>query len=326
MEFNKRNARFLSMLGHRDVFTHSLIELGATEDFVVLTADLEELTGLGRFRKEFPEKIINVGIAEQNMIGIAAGMTKIYKTAFVTTYANFLTMRAFEQIRMNLGYMKANVKLVGTGSGLCMGNSGNSHYSIEDIAIMRSLPNMTIVVPADGFETVKAVEASVKLNAPVYLRLGGGQNESPVYTQDYTFEIGKAIELCPGDDITMIATGTMVKVCVKAAEELEKIGIHAGVVNMHTIKPLDVDFIKEKVKHCSEIVTVEEHSVMGGLGGAVAEVLAGLDAKARLHRFGIEDHYCTVGDYDYLLEQNGLTAAAIEERIKEILNRKDDGK
>jgi transketolase len=170
------------------------------------------------------------------------------------------------------------------------------------------------------------VEASVKLNAPVYLRLGGGQNESPVYTQDYTFEIGKAIELCPGDDITMIATGTMVKVCVKAAEELEKIGIHAGVVNMHTIKPLDVDFIKEKVKHCSEIVTVEEHSVMGGLGGAVAEVLAGLDAKARLHRFGIEDHYCTVGDYDYLLEQNGLTAAAIEERIKEILNRKDDGK
>lgn len=324
MEFNKRNARFLSMLGHRGVFTNTLIEMAEDKDFVVLVADLEELTGLSRFRKTYPDRIFNVGIAEQNMIGIASGMTKLYHTAFVTTYANFLTMRAFEQIRMNLGYMQANVKLIGTGSGLCMGNSGNSHYSIEDIAIMRALPNMTIIVPADGFEIVKAIEAAINISGPVYIRLGGGLNETPIYQEGYSFEIGRAVELRAGDDITIVSTGTMVRVCIQVAAELTNMGIHAGVVNMHTIKPLDKEMIQKRLSKSPNIVTVEEHSVIGGLGSAVADCITDMQLNAHLHKIGIQDTYSKVGDYEYLLEQNGLTVECIKTRIlSEFFQRKE---
>ena len=193
MEYNRKNARFLSMLGHRGAFAVALMEIAESEDdLVVLTADMTTLTGLDRFKNTYPDKLYNVGIAEQNLIGVAAGFALEGNTVFATTYANFITMRAYEQIRVNLGYMKQNVKVVGTTGGLEIGVLGNTHYAIEDMALMRAIPNMVILSPADGFEIVKAVKAAALYDGPVYLRLAGLMNMPIVYTEDFDFVIGKS--------------------------------------------------------------------------------------------------------------------------------------
>ncbi|MGA9087415.1 MAG: transketolase C-terminal domain-containing protein, partial [Methanoregula sp.] len=274
------------------------------------------LTGLTRFKEKFPEKFLNIGIAEQNMVGIAAGMAKEGKNVFVTTYANFLAMRAYEQIRIQLGYMGFGVKVIGTGSGLAMGMSGNTHYGIEDIALMRAIPGLMVVSPADGTETTKVIREAAEYHGPVYIRLSGTLNNPIVYTEEYLFEFGKAVLLRRGTDISIIATGTMVHESLVAADILEKEnGISASVINMHTIKPLDTSIINDICVHSRLAVTVEEHSVIGGLGGAVAEYLSGLSAAPRLMRIGIPDCFQKTGDYQYLLGQNGLTGPQIAEKI-----------
>lgn len=317
MIFDKKNARFLSMLGHRGTFSVVITELAQhMDDLIVITADMGYLTGLEKFKKKYPSQFYNVGIAEQNMIGIAAGLAKCGHTVFATTYANFMTMRSYEQIRLNLGYMKLNVKLVGTGAGLSMGMSGNSHYGLEDIALMRVIPNMVVLSPADGIEIAKAIEVAAEYRGPVYIRLSGKLNQPIIYREDYEFKIGKAIELKKGMDLTIIGTGTMVYECLKAAEILEREGISVRVLNMHTIKPLDTQIIDKALEETKLIVTVEEHSIIGGLGSAVAEYKSKINTSVTQLQIGLPDEFGVVGDYEYLLEYYGLTAERIAQNIK----------
>ena len=317
MKINSLNARIFSRLGHRGSFAMALMELGENmENLMVMVADLATLTGLERFKNTYPDKFMNMGIAEQNMIGVAAGMAKDGFTVFITTYANFLSMRSYEQIRLHLGYMGFNVKVIGTGSGVAMGMSGNTHYGIEDIALMRAVPGLTVLSPADGVEIVKTIEAVSKFNAPVYVRLTGVMNNPIVYKDDYNFEIGKAITLRQGSDITIIATGSMVYEALEAAKLLDDRSISASVVNMHTVKPLDTSAIQEACESSNLIVTVEEHSVIGGLGGAVAEYKATLKESPPQIFIGLPDKFDEVGEYRYLLEKHGLTAKLIADRIE----------
>jgi transketolase len=310
------NARIYSKMGQRGSFALAVEEIAAEDDeLIVMTADLTTLTGLTRFKEKCSGKFLNIGIAEQNMICLAAGMAKEGKNVFVTTYSNFLAMRAYEQIRIQLGYMQFNVKVVGTGSGLAMGMSGNTHYGIEDIALMRAVPGLTVVSPADGTETVKIIREAAKCCRPIYIRLGGVLNNPIVYSEDYPFEFGKAVMLRKGEDVAIIATGTMVHEAIKAAETLQVMGINATVIDMHTIKPLDTAMIRQVCKNVKLIVTVEEHSFIGGLGSAVAEYVSEILDMPPLMKIGIPDAFLKVGDYRYLLEQTGLTGPQIAEKI-----------
>ncbi|NMF03277.1 transketolase family protein [Clostridium beijerinckii] len=318
MNFDKKNARFLSMLGHRGAFSVSITELAQTIDnLILLTADLATLTGLERFRKIYPDKFYNIGIAEQNMIGVAGGLAKDGNVVFATTYANFITMRSYEQIRMNLGYMQFNVKLIGTGGGLSMGLSGSSHLGIEDVALMRAIPNMTIISPADGNEIAKTIFAAGKHVGPMYIRLTGGMNSPIVYNKDYEFVIGKAITLREGNDIAIVSTGTMVYESLEAAKELEKQGLSAQVINMHTIKPLDTDIIDRVLKRVKLLVTVEEHSVIGGLASAIAEYKSQIQTLVPQLSIGLPDQFVKPGEYSYLMSKYGLTSEKISRKIVE---------
>jgi transketolase len=283
---------------------------------LIVTADLAFLSGLERFMNTFPDKLINTGIAEQNMLGIAAGLAQEGKIVFATTYATFVTLRSCEQMRHFLGYMKSNVKIVGTGAGLIMTWSGNTHYALEDIAIARSIPNLVVLSPADASEAVKIALAAAEYMGPVYIRLTGGLNHPMVYKSDYQFEIGKAIQLTEDDDVTIFATGSMVFNSLKAAEILKERNISAGVVNMHTIKPLDIDCIENKSKSSKLLVSVEEHSKIGGLGSAIAEHLSSSANHPPLVRMGIKDQFRHAGDYNYLLGENGLLPGQIAENIE----------
>ncbi|MDE4907329.1 transketolase family protein [Methanogenium marinum] len=321
---NPFNVRFYSKLGQRGSFAAIMGEIAAQDDdLVVMTADLTTLTGLTQFREKFPDQFINAGIAEQNMVGVAAGMAKEGKNVFVTTYSNFLAMRSYEQIRIQLGYMKSNVKVIGTGSGLAMGMSGNTHYGMEDLSLMRAIPNLMVVSPADGLETVKAIKKAAHHKGPMYIRLSGALRNPIVYDEDYEFEFGKGILLRKGTDISIIATGTMVHESLVAAEILSDNGISASVIDMHTIKPLDTAMIKDVCCQTDLVVTVEEHSVIGGLGGAVAEYLSEISYRPRQVKIGIPDAFQRVGDYQYLLKENNLTGPQIADRIHEEYG--DDG-
>jgi transketolase len=313
---NPANARFWSKLGQRGTFGITMLDLGRDiDDLVVLTADLCSTSGLDRFRITYPEKFLNVGIAEQNLLGISAGLAKEGYTVFATTFSNFAAMRSYEQVRLNMGYMGFPIKLVGLGSGFAMGMFGNTHYGMEDIALMRAVPGLCILSPADCTEVAKATVAAADHNGPVYLRLTGIVNNPVVNKEDYHFEIGKAISLKSGSDVAIIATGSMVYHAIEAAKILESRGISATVINMHTIKPLDTDAITAAGNTSKLIVTVEEHSIIGGLGGAVAEFLCSRPSAPRQLIIGIPDTFQTAGDYPYLLEQNGLTGPRIAERI-----------
>lgn len=322
MEIKSTQIRMLSMLGQRGVFGITLVELAVNNpDIVALAADLCNTSGLDRFKNQFPERFYNTGIAEQNMVGIAAGLAATGKVPFAATFANFAALRSCEQVRHFLGYMNENVKLVGFGAGFSFGMFGTTHYAIEDIAALRAIENLIILSPADGLETVKAVEAAAKIIAPVYLRLSGAMNNPIVYKEDLDFEIGKAITLKEGDDVAIVATGTMVHASLKAAEILKEKGISAKVIDMHTIKPLDTEVLADCLEQ-KLIVTVEEHSVRGGLGAAVAECLA-LNKQRPPHLIiGTNQKYPHAGDFAYMLEVHGLTpekiASKIENTYKEI--------
>ncbi|WP_431821057.1 transketolase family protein [Burkholderia sp. F1] len=325
LEINASNARQWSRLGSRGVFGQAVLALGDRyPDLMVMSADLGNSSGLDRFKKTYPEQFLNVGIAEQNMIGVAAGLAKEGYNVFATSFAPFISMRAAEQIRMNLGYMEMNVKAVAIGSGVSMAFLGNSHYGIEDAAVMRAIPNMTVVCPADCAEIVKTVEAAAQFKGPMYIRLTGAVNNPPVYTEDYDFQIGRAITLREGADVTIVATGSMVHESLVAAKLLEEQGIAAGVVNMHTIKPLDTAAVDVACARSKLIVTVEEHSIVGGLGSAVAEYKAALRNAPPQLIIGLPDRFDKAGEYRYLLEKHGLVAPKIAERIRAFMDGSKD--
>ena len=278
---------------------------------MVLSADLGNSSGLDRFKAMYPEKFLNIGIAEQNMIGVAAGLAKEGYNVFATSFAPFIAMRSSEQIRMNLGYMEMNVKAVAIGSGIVMAFLGNSHYGIEDAAVMRAIPNLTVVCPADCSEIVKTVNAAADYKGPMYIRLTGGPNNPIVYNEEYEFTIGKAIKLRDGNDLTFIANGTMVYESLEAAKILEAEGISAAVINMHTLKPLDTSAIDSALSFSKAIVTVEEHSIIGGLGAAVAEYTAKLSKRPPQLSLGLPDAFIDAAEYRFMLTREGLVAPKI---------------
>lgn len=319
IQITKRDAKLWSRLGARATYGMAILEMAKQrDDFYVMSADLCQSSGLFKFREEFPDRFINSGIAEQNLIGVAAGLAKDGTNIFASSFAPFVTMRACEQVRMNMGYMQLNIKTVGLGSGLIMAQLGNSHYGVEDGSVMRVIPGMTVVNPADGVEIMKTVEALCDYPHPTYLRLTGGPGLPMVHEEDINFQIGKAIQICEGKDIAIIACGTMVYYAKKAAEILAEKGIEASVIDMHTIKPIDTAAVDAELDK-KLLVTIEEASIVGGLGSAIAEYLAPKKQKPAQLMLGIKDTYPHAGTYQYLLEQCRLTGEQIAEDIEAAL-------
>jgi transketolase len=310
-----------SMIATRDAYGETLAELGAENSAIVaLDADLSGSTKTAVFAKKFPERFFNMGIAEANMVGTAAGLAAVGKVPFVSTFAIFAVGRAWEQVRQSVAYPKANVKIVATHGGVTVGEDGGSHQSVEDIAIMRAVPNMTVIVPADGIETKGAIRAAAAYKGPVYIRLG--RNKVPtIFPSDHRFEIGKGCELRAGSDLTFVTTGLMTAAAVTAATELAKEGISARVVHIATIKPLDREIVLRAARETGAIVTAEEHSIIGGLGSAVAELL-GEEHPVPLKRVGVRDRFGTSGKAEELLKYFGLTPEDLAEAAREVLQRK----
>ena len=311
----------MASIATRDAYGEALAELGAVnENIVVLEADLSKSTKTSDFKKVYPERHFNMGIAEQNMLGVAAGFAAAGKVPFASSFAVFATGRAYDQIRNSIAYPNLNVKIAATHAGLTVGEDGGSHQMLEDIALMRALPNMTVIVPADGIETKQAVKAAAKYEGPVYIRMG--RPKVPVlFGDDYKFEIGKGIVLKEGTDVTLVGTGIMVSKAVEAAELLAAEGISAAVVNISTIKPLDAELIIAQAQKTGAIVTCEEHNIYGGLGSAVAEVLVE-NCPVPMARVGVADKFGESGLPDELLEKYGLTAANIAAQAKAVIAKK----
>ena len=317
--FNPMNVRIWSMLGSCGAFGQAALELPEIDDrVVVLTSDLCVFSGLERFKGKYPDRLYNVGIAEQNMVGVAAGFAREGFIPFATTYAAFASMRCADQVKVNMGYMGLPVKLVGLTAGFAVGSLGATHMSLEDVSVMRAMPNVTVLSPADCTAAVKAVVAAATCPGPVYLRLSGPMLNPIVYKGECPFEVGKANVLRDGTDVTFIATGSMVYQALKAAELLEGDGVSAEVVDMHTIQPLDVEAVSRAAGR-KLIVTVEEHSVVGGLGSAVAEQLARLPRHPRLVKVGHEGRYPLAGSYADLIRSDGLDAEGIRGRVVKLI-------
>ncbi len=311
-----------TMIATRDAYGEALKELGKqNKDVVVLDADLSGSTKTGVFAKEFPERFINVGIAEQNLIGTAAGLATTGKIPFASSFAMFVAGRAFEIIRNSVAYPKLNVKIAATHAGLTVGEDGASHQALEDISIMRTIPNMVVINPADGVETKAAIMKAAEYKGPMYIRLG--RSKVPVIFDEanYKFEIGKGIKLKDGSDVTIIATGIMVALALEAAEALKKEGLEARVINIHTIKPIDKDIIIEAARETKAIVTAEEHNIIGGLGSAVAEVLAE-SYPTVMERVGVMDTFGESGNGEELLEKYGLTSENIVKAARRAIGRR----
>lgn len=303
----------------RESYGNALVELGKEhENLVVLDADLAEATKTGIFKKEFPERHIDCGIAECNMIGIAAGLAATGKVPFASSFAMFAAGRAFEQVRNSVGYPHLNVKIGATHAGISVGEDGATHQCNEDIALMRTIPGMIVINPSDDVEAKAAVKAAYELDGPVYLRFG--RLAVPVINDrpDYKFEIGKGVLLKEGKDVTIVATGLCVSESLAAAEKLAAEGIDAEVINIHTIKPLDTDIVAASAKKTGKVVTVEEHSVIGGLGSAVCECLCE-KAPTPVCKIGVNDVYGESGPAVKLIEKYGLDANGICEKVKEFL-------
>jgi transketolase len=304
----------------REAYGKALAELGDRfADIVVLDADLSCSTRTNIFAEKFPERFFNMGVAEQNMIGWAAGMAVAGKVPFASSFAVFATARTFDQIRNSVALPKLNVKIAASHAGLSVGPDGASHQAIEDIALMRVLPNMIVVVPADGPQAAAATLAVYQHRGPVYLRLGRPKVETVVI--DHPFEIGKAQVLRPGSDATLVACGTLVVEALAAARSLESQGIHTRVINMHTIKPIDAETLLTAARETGALVTAEEHSIIGGLGSAVAEVLAESGQGIPFQRLGVRDCFGESGEPDELFAKYGLNAACMEATVKTLLQR-----
>lgn len=308
----------VTKIATRDSYGNALVELGKEyEDLVVLDADLAAATKTGVFKKEFPDRHIDCGIAENNMVGVAAGMATCGKVPFLSTFAMFAAGRSFEQVRNSVGYPHLNVKIGATHAGISVGEDGATHQCNEDIALMRTIPGMIVINPCDDVEAKAAVKAAYQHNGPVYLRFG--RLAVPViHSENYHFEIGKGEVVKEGKDVAIIATGLCVSEALQAADMLMTKGIDAKVINIHTIKPLDKDLIIETAKEVKHLFTVEEHSVIGGLGSAVAETLCEACPR-QLTKIGIEDVYGESGPAVELLHKYGLDAEGIMERVMKVV-------
>ena len=307
----------------RKGYGEGLIKLGKeNERVMVLTGDLAGSTQALEFGKQFPARFVEVGIAEQNMMGIAAGLALEGKIPFVSSYATFSPGRSWDQLRVSVAYSKTNVKVAGAHTGISVGPDGATHQALEDIAIVRVLPNMTVVVPCDYLETLKATIALGNMEGPAYFRFA--REKTPVFTTEQTpFEIGKAYTMKEGTDVALIGCGPVLYNGLLASLELEKEGISVMVVNNHTIKPIDVEAIIDAAKKCKAVVTLEEHQVSGGAGSAIAEVLAG-HYPVPIEMVGVQDHFGESGEPNELIEKYGMGVVAIKEAIKKVLNRKKD--
>jgi len=309
------------MANPRDAYGETLVELGGKlQNIVVLDADLSKSTKTILFAKKFPERFFEMGIAEANMISTAAGLASCGKIPFASTFAVFATGRVYDQIRIDVAYSEANVKIFATHGGISVGKDGASHQMIEDLALMRVLPNMTVLAPSDAMETRCLVRLMATTEGPVYARIGRA-NAPVLYKKEDmgNIEIGKGLMVRDGSDATLIACGTMVDQAVDAAERLSKSGMSVRVVDMHTIKPLDITLVLKCLKETNAIVTVEEHSVIGGLGGAVSEVLAENGSRVDFKRIGVQDIFCESGEPEELFEKYGLNASHIVKTVKKLL-------
>lgn len=304
----------------REAYGAALAEFGSDERIVVLDADLSKSTKTDSFKKVYPERFVNVGIAEGNMMSVAAGLSACGKIPFASSFAMFAAGRAFEQIRNSICYPKLNVKIGATHAGISVGEDGATHQCLEDIGIMRTLPNMTIINPADAAEARLAVKAAIDHEGPVYMRFGRLAVPT-IFGEDYKFELGKGVQLADGKDVSIIATGLMVPYALEAKTALAEIGIDARVINIHTIKPIDSEIIIKAARETGAIVTAEEHNIIGGLGSAVAEVLAE-NAPAPMLRVGTRDVFGRSGVPARLFEIYGLDTKTIVEKAKEVVAKK----
>jgi len=308
----------MSEIATRDAYGDALLELGKKrEDIVVLDADLSGSTKTEKFARAFPERFFNLGVSEQDMIGTAAGLALTGKVPFASTFAVFATGRAWDQVRMAVCYSNANVKIVATHGGITVGEDGASHQALEDIALMRALPNMKVIVPSDARETTSVINTIVDYVGPVYVRLGRAKVPL-VMLEDYKFRLGKAFVCHLGKDVNIIAAGIMVDIALKAAKLLSEEGIDTGVINMSTIKPLDEETLLKAAKRSKVIITAEEHSIIGGLGGAVCEFLSE-NYPMPVKRIGIKDVFGCSGSPQELLKFYGLTSEDIVKKAREAL-------
>jgi transketolase len=312
----------MANLATREAYGKALVELGKeNNNIVVLDADLSKSTKTADFGKAYPERFFNMGISEADMISTAAGLAACGKIPFASTFAMFAAGRGFEQIRNSICYPELNVKIAATHAGLTVGEDGASHQAIEDLSLMRSVPNMTVISPCDDVETMGAIKAAAEYNGPVYIRLGRSSVPTLNDESTYKFEIGKAVKLRDGKDVTVFATGIMVSEAVKAADQLKSDNINVEVINIHTLKPIDSNAIIESVKKTGAAVTCEEHNIIGGLGSAVCEVLSE-NNPAPVKRVGVMDTFGESGKPADLLKKYGLTAEHIVEAVKEVIKRK----
>ena len=307
-----KKIKLWSSLGMRATFGMIAMDLAEKyPELIITTSDVSTSAGLDRYKNKFPDQYVDVGIAEQNLIGVSTGLSSEGFKVISTTFSPFQTLRCAEQIKVNLGYMKQKICMVGLASGLVLGNLGFTHCSIEEIGVLRSIPNISIVVPSDPFELFKVLKEAVNYKNSLYIRLTAGTNTRIINSKDYKFKIGKAIEIMSGSDVAIISCGNILGNCIDAAVSLRKNKISCSVINMHTIKPLDKKKIFEISKKFKLIITVEEHNIIGGLGSAVAEVLSGVISNTKLVRLGADDHYSSGGSYEYLKNIYGLSVQKI---------------
>lgn len=322
IEYNEKNAKRWAAIGERPVFGIALLELAKEDESILaVTADTVNSAGLERMKNILPEQVVNVGIAEQNMMGIAAGLASEGYKVVTATFAPFQAMRCLEQIRVNQGYMKQKVVMVGLASGVAYGELGYTHCCIEDISLLRSIPNIAVVSPVDCMEVVKALEAALEYPQSVYIRLMDKTGIPIVYKEDYLFRIGQAVKVYGEDDVdgvctAVIANGTMVYPAIEAAKRLsEEQGINILVYDMHTVKPLDIKLLDQLGKAVANLITVEEHSLIGGLGSAIAEYYSDKKERPLVYKMGIEDEYCHGASHEAILKNYNLTQEGIIEKV-----------
>lgn len=310
------------LAGTRDYYGKTLVELGQEmPNLVVLDADLSGSTRTSKFAKAYPDRFFNAGIAEQNCIGMAAGLANLGKVVFASSFAMFITGRAWEQIRNSVSYTVLDVKIAATHAGITVGEDGASHQALEDIAIMRVIPEMRVLVPADAIETAQMIRVAAKMPGPFYIRMSRGNTPLIFNNIEYTFEYGKSKVIKDGEDVAIIASGIMVNIALEAARELQSENINASVVNLSSIKPIDVDTITQVAKKTGAIVTAEEHTIYGGVGSAVAEVVC-QNCPVPIEMVGIQGVFGESGKPNELLDKHHLTVEGIKEKVKKVLKRK----
>ena len=321
MEITRKNTKMWSRMGPRAVYGLVMLDLvKRNEKVYALSGDLGNSSGLSRLISEYPDRYFNVGIAEQNLLGVSAGLAKEGLVPFASSFAPFITHRCEDQIRMNMGYMHLNIKTVGLGSGISMSILGNSHYGMTDLSVLAATPGVVILSPCDCAELVMSVEAAARYVGPVYIRMTGEPGMPKIYEESFNFQIGRANKLRSGRDILILATGSMVYRALEAATSLEEHGIEAEVYDMHTIRPLDTSVFSNLVG-LKSIVTIEEHSIIGGLGSLVNNHLVKLRDHPPVLNIGLPDAYVKAGSYSYMLDQCGLTAGEIANRIDRFMKK-----